>query len=117
MLNSITYFEENCIKIFEKLEDDFIKNPGMFAEYVFGLTNTLHKLGLEMIRDSLETIDQMLNDSPHRRRTWVVDAHHTKTLTTSLGDVTFKKTLFRNKETNERAYLLDCSIRLVSHLP
>ena len=107
MINSITYFEEKCINIFENLEDDFIKNPENFAEYVYGITDTLHKLGLEMIKDSLETMDQMLCDSPQRRRNWVVDAHNAKTLTTSLGAVTFKKTLFLNKETNERAYLLD----------
>ena len=34
MLNSILYFEQFCIKNFEKLEDEFLKNPRNFAEYV-----------------------------------------------------------------------------------
>ena len=107
MLNSILYFEQFCIKNFEKLEDEFLKNPENFAEYVFGLTNLLCKFGTEMLRDSLETIDRMLCESAFRRKSWTIEAHHTKTLVTSLGDVTFQKTLFLNKQTKQRAYLLD----------
>ena len=107
MLNSIIYFEENCTKIFEKLENDFLKNPKNFAEYVYGITDELYKLGREMIKESLEMMDRMLQESPVRRKKWTVEAHHFKTLTTYLGDVTFQKTLFRNKETKEASYLLD----------
>ena len=57
MLNSIIYFEENCTEIFEKLENDFLKNPTNFAGYVYGLVDELHKLGREMIKESLETMD------------------------------------------------------------
>ncbi len=37
----------------------------------------------------------------------MVEAHDIKQLTTSLGDVQFKKTLFTNKETGHSEYLLD----------
>jgi len=107
MMNSIKYFEETCIPFFEKMENDFIRCPGNFAEYVYGITALLHKLGLEMIRESMETIDQMLCDSSLRRKSWTVEAHHTKTLTTSLGNVTFQRTLFLNKKTKKRTCLLD----------
>ena len=107
MLNNILYFEQFCIKNFEKLEDEFLKNPENFAEYVFGLTDLLCKFGTEMLRDSLETMDRMLCESTFRRKSWTIEAHHTKTLVTSLGDVTFQKTLFLNKQTKQRAYLLD----------
>ena len=107
MLNSIIYFEEHCIKNFEKLEDDFIKNPKNFAEYVLGLTDVLCRLGTEMIRDSLETMDQILCRSSLRQRSWTIEAHHARTLLTSLGEVTFKRTLFLNKQTKQRSCLLD----------
>lgn len=107
MVNSIKYFEEECINRFEKLENEFIKNPTKLAEYIYGLTDELHKLGLEMIRESLETMDQMLQKSQIRKKNWVVEAHSNKQLTTSLGDVTFSKTLFTNKETGKSEYLLD----------
>jgi hypothetical protein len=107
MINSIRYFEEECIRRFEKLEDEFIKHPDKLAEYVLELTDELHKLGIVMIKESLESMDQMLQESPVRRKKWVVEAHSHKQLTTSLGDVRFSKTLFTSKETGHSEYLLD----------
>lgn len=112
MLNSIIYFEENCIKNFEELEDKFLREPTKFAEYIYGLTEELHRLGLIMIREALEEMDQMLQNSGVRRKSWTVESHISKTLTTSLGDVNFKKTLFKNKETGECKYLLDHVLQL-----
>ncbi len=56
LINSIKYFEEKNIKNFEKLEDNFINNPLQIAEYVTDLTDELHKLGLEMIKESLDVL-------------------------------------------------------------
>lgn len=97
MINSIKYFEEECISRFEKLEDQFLKHPEQMAEYVLGLTAQLYQLGLKMIEESLEMMNRMLLESPIRRRDWVVEAHIRKQLITSLGAVAFKKTLFTNK--------------------
>ena len=107
MINSIRYFEKECIKKFEKLEDEFMKEPTKIAEYVLRVTEELHKLGLEMIKESLESMNQMLRESPIRLKNWVIEAHDTKQLTTSLGDVQFQKTLFTNRETGKSEYLLD----------
>lgn len=107
MFHSILYFEQFCIKNFEKLEDEFLKNPKNFAEYVFGITDLLCKFGTEMLRDTLETMDHMLCESTFRQKSWNIEAHDTKTLITSLGEVTFEKTLFLNKQTKQHVYLLD----------
>ena len=115
MINSIKYFEEKCISKFEQLEDDFMKEPTKLAEYVFGLTDELHKLGLEMIKESLEYMDMMLRESALRREKWVIETRSKKQLTTSLGDITFNKTFFCNKETGEGEYLLDRIMGLASH--
>ena len=107
MINSIKYFEEECINRFEKLEDEFMKNPQQLAEYITGITSELHQLGLQMIRESLESMDEMLQKSPVRKKNWVVESHMQKQLTTSLGEVRFEKTLFTNKNTGRSEYLLD----------
>ena len=107
MLNSIKYFEEKCINRFEELENNFFKEPTKIAEYVYALTEELHKLGLEMIKDSLEAMDIMLRESQLRKQNWHIEAKTDKQITTSLGDVTFKKTLFHHKTTGEYVYLLD----------
>ena len=115
MINSIKYFEEECINKFEKLENDFMKEPQKLAEYVLGLTEELHNLGLRMIQESLEEMNQMLRKSQKRLHHWVVESHEKKQLITSLGTVTFNKTLFTNKETGESEYLLDRILGLQKH--
>lgn len=112
MKDSIKYFEEECIKRFENLEDEFAREPWKFAEYVEGLTAELHNLGLKMIQESLESLNMMLRNSPKRRQNWVVESHDTKQLITSLGEIEFKKTLFTSKETGKSEYLLDRIIGL-----
>lgn len=107
MYNSIKYFEEECINRFEKLEDDFMKEPAKIAEYILGLTNELHNLGLKMIQESLENMNDMLRNSQKRVQHWVVESHEMKQLITSLGTVSFRKTLFTNKTTGQSEYLLD----------
>lgn len=107
MINSIKYIEEKCINRFEELENEFIRNPTHLAEYALNLTDELHKLGLEMIKEALETMDTMLQKSPRRMKNWVVETHSDKKLTTSLGDVQFRKNLFKNRNTGSSEYLLD----------
>lgn len=96
--SSIRYFEEECINRFEKLEDDFMKETQKLAEYVLGLTEELQNLGLRMIQESLEEMNTMLRKSKKRLQHWVVESNETKQLITSLGTVTFKKTLFTNRK-------------------
>lgn len=115
MIKSIRYFEEECINKFEELENGFLKNPTKIAEYVIGLTEELHQLGLHMVQESLEMMDQMLQESPIRRRNWLVESHQKKQLITSLGEVYFTKTLFTSKETGKSEYLLDRLLGLGEH--
>ena len=97
MLNSIIYFEEKCIKNFEELEDKFLREPTKFAEYIYGLTEELHRLGLIMIQEALEEMDQMLQKSGVRRKSWTVESHISKTLTTSLGGCKLQKDTFQEQ--------------------
>ena len=115
MVKSIKHFAEESISIFEKLEDDFYKHPDKIAEYVKGITRELHKVGLLMIQESLEQMNQQLKDSGKRTTGWYVEKDQPKQLVTSLGTVYFTKTLFINRETGEREYLLDRILGLEKH--
>lgn len=115
MVNSIKHFAENSINIFEKLEENFYKNPKDFYTYVTGITEELHKLGLMIIKESLEDMNQMLIDSGVRKADWIIEKHSNKKLVTSLGTVSFKKTLFTNRNTQESHYLLDQILGMEPH--
>lgn len=115
MINSIKHFEEKCIPIFEKLEGDFYRNPTDVASFITGLTEELHHLGLLMVKEALESMNQMLKESGKRTQSWVVEKDVEKQLLTSLGTVRYKKTLFTNKETGEMEFLLDRIMGLEKH--
>lgn len=66
MIKSIKHFAEESISIFEKLEDDFFQHPEKMAEYVRGITKELHRVGILMIQESLEQMNQQLKDSGKR---------------------------------------------------
>lgn len=107
MYTSIKQFEESGIKKIEKVIENFIKTPTDMASFVYGIRDQVIELGLNIIRETLEDCDQMLRESYKRRLDWQIVKQDKKSLITSLGDVEFNKTLFKNKQTGERAYLLD----------
>ena len=115
MINSIKYFEEKSIPVFEKLEGDLYRNPTDVASFVTGLTEELHQMGLLMVREVLENMNLMLKESGKRVQNWVVEKDVEKQLLTSLGMVQYTKTLFTNKETGEMEFLLDRIMGLEKH--
>lgn len=115
MVNSIKHFAEESIGIFENLEIDFLKHPEKMAEYVKGITKELHKVGLLMIQETLEGMNQQLKESGKRKTEWYIEKDSQKQLITSLGTVHFTKTLFKNRKTGEMEYLLDRILGLEKH--
>ncbi len=115
MVKSIKHFAEESIRIFENLEDEFFKNTEKMAEYIKGNTRELHKVGLLMIQESLEQMNQQLKASGKRTTGWYVEKGSQKQMVTSLGTVHFTKTLFTNRKTGEMEYLLDRILGLEKH--
>lgn len=115
MINSIKYFEEKCISLFEKLEADFMKDPTKISELVLGVTEVVHALGLQVIKDCLEDTDKLLRDSVVRKKHYYIEHHDDKSLITSLGTVLFTKTLFIPKKGGSGIYLLDRVMGLEKH--
>ena len=115
MIKSIQQFEESGIKKLEKIIESFMKNPKDMASFVYGIRDEVIALGLDLIKETLEDCNQMLRDSVKRKQSWEVVRTDEKKLTTCLGTVCFEKTLFRNKQTRESAYLLDRIIGIESH--
>ena len=60
-------------------------------------------------------MDQMIRESGKRKLSWVIEKEASKKLTTSLGTVCFRKTLFTNKKTGEMCYLLDRIMGIEKH--
>ena len=115
MYKSIQQFEESGIKKLEKAVEDFMKKPQSMAEFVYSIRDGVIELALNIIQETLEDCDQMLRDSGRRKKQWEIIRKDPKELITSLGSVHFEKTYFKNKETGERAYLLDRILHIEPH--
>lgn len=114
----IQHFNDVSVGVFDNLITEFYKNPKDIAEFVEGITNELHLVGVMLIQDALEKMDQMIRESGKRKLDWVIERQPkepNKKLTTSLGTVNFKKTLFTNKHTGEMCYLLDRIMGIEKH--
>lgn len=63
MNKSIQHFEEKGICKSEKIIENFLKNPKNMASLVHGIQDVVIKLGLDIIRETLEDCDQMIRES------------------------------------------------------
>ncbi len=115
MDNSVKYFNEVCIKKFSELAADLAENPKDFAAYIKSIQEQLTKLGAEIVKETLEDFDSIIRESPERKADWYIDRKLDRTVTTSLGNVSFSRTLFKRKGSSEYSYLLDEMIGLESH--
>ena len=115
MIKSIQYFEEFGIINLEKVVEKFLQNPKDIASFVYGIQDNVIKLGLDIIKETLENCDETLRNSGKRKQNWQIVKRDEKKLITSLGTVCFEKTLFKNKATGERAYLLDRILGFEEH--
>lgn len=116
MIKSIQQFEEVGVKKLGKVLEDFVKTPKKQAEFVYGVTDAVVRLGLDIIKETFESMDEELRASGLRKSDWVISRRDKTSLITSLGTVTYEKTLFKNKETGTCEYLLDRIMGLESHI-
>ena len=103
---SIQLFQENGIKNIEELVQKFIQNPHKMAEFIGGIKDEVIRLGLDIIKETFDECDEMLRKSRRRKKNWHIVKSDEKSLITSLETVIFNKTLFKNKKTGVRKYLL-----------
>lgn len=115
MINSIQHFQaegvKNLTNIFSNYTDDLTK----FAEMVQGVTREVTKLGLSMIAEELESYDLLLRERQDLRKGWYIERRDETKLLTSLGEISYHKTYFHNRETGEYCYLLDQLMGLEKH--
>ena len=116
MIKSIQQFEAVGVKKLGKVLEDFVKTPEKQAEFVYGVTDSVIQLGLDIIKETFESMDEELRESGIRKSGWVISRRDKTSLITSLGTVKYEKTLFKNKETGVCEYLLDRIMGLESHV-
>ena len=107
MIKSIQQFQSEGVKKLENIFVDYSTDMKKIAEMVQGVTKSVVDLGLSMIAKEQESYDEMLRRNKHIRRGWQIVKRDQTSLVTSLGEVTYHKTLFYHPKEKTYAYLLD----------
>lgn len=115
MINSIQQFQTKGIKNLEKIMTDYSSDLTKIAELVQGVTKNVVELGLSMIAEEWESYDELLRTRKELRPEWYIVKRDETTLLTSMGNVTYHKTLFKNKFTGQYEYLLDRIMGIEKH--
>ena len=115
MINSIQHFCSEGIKNLEKVMLDYSDDMTKIAEMVQGVTKRVTALGVSIIAEEWESYDELLRKRKSLRPEWYIVRRDETTLLTSLGSVTYHKTLFKNKVTGEHEYLLDRIMGIGKH--
>ena len=111
-MNSIQLFAKKGIEKLFDAENGFLKDPSDFAGFVKAIREVTEALEIGVIRDSLELMDKKLRESRERKEKYEVVHKDRRTIITSLGEVSFERTYFREKESRICTYLVDELIEL-----
>ncbi|WP_051671833.1 ISLre2 family transposase [Oribacterium sp. P6A1] len=114
MFSSIQLFEEQGIKNLRKVEDKFIETKDI-ASFVNDVKTEALNLAMNIIAETLERYDEEIRKSTKRKDHWSIIRTDVKSLITSIGTINFKKTFYKNRDTGERAYLLDRELGIEEH--
>ena len=106
MIQSIQQFQAEGVKNLEKVFINYSADMTKIAEMVKGVADSVIRLGLSMIEEELEMYDTFLRENKQARSEWYIERRDKTTLLTSLGSITYHKTLFLHKD---REFRLFCS--------
>lgn len=108
MRNSIQQFSADCLIDLEGIQDSFFKDPTKIAEFVENGSRPFIDAALRFIGETFTKIDNAIRDSASRKRSWyIVRTEPVSELICSIGVIHYQKTLYKNRETGETAFLAD----------
>lgn len=115
MRNSIQHFIDFRITNLQESAKKFSQSPQDVAGFVTAVKEETLRFAQDFIGEVFTSCNDILRESPVRRATWEVVRTDEKTLITSVGSVRYEKTLFKNKKSGERRYLVDAAMGIDSH--
>ena len=107
MYKSILQFNESGTIKLDNICADFFENPNDVASFINNVKEEALRFACAFISDAFEELNGMIKSSPSRKRSWEVVRNDQKSMLTSIGEISYTKTLYKNKKSGSRAYLLD----------
>lgn len=109
---SIISLLQELTKEIVEYENNFFEDVSKFPEYEKEVVEATHKFAARFLGESLSAADEMIRNSGLRKRDYNIQRKDQRNLISTVGDISFTHTLFRDRNTNEYRYLLDDMIKL-----
>ena len=93
-------------------EDQFIQDLGQFPRLEQTVSDLSRKMAADFLSLVLSNADELLRSSGRRKARYNAQRRVTRTLISTVGDVTFDETVFRDRKTGEYRRLLGEMLRL-----
>jgi hypothetical protein len=109
MNNSIQQFMDKGIKNIEIIVKNFMTDQKMnIGELVLNLNKPLQELQRNIVRETIEEIDEVYRNSSYRKDRYVIErSNDTNSFTSTCGEIVYNRTYFKSKETGEFKHLAD----------
>ncbi len=107
MYKSIHQFCENGIINLDDICAGFFEDPENIAGFVNGVKDEVLRFACSYISDAFEEMDEQIRNSALRSKDWTIVRRDRKPMLTSIGEISYNKTLYVHKKSGERSYLLD----------
>lgn len=116
MEHIIQEIAETISKTFEKELKRLFTEERDISEFIIATKEMLDRVGVKLVAEALESLDQAVKNSLDRKRNWVVKSKaDKKTLATIFGEVSYQRTYYQNKKSEEYCYLSDEIVGIKAH--
>lgn len=92
-------------------EEDFLKHLDTFSTFEDSVRTLTNQMAADFIGMALSNADRLIRENGLRKRNYIVQRSRQRTLISSVGDITFTHTLYKDQEGKTRC-LLDELLRL-----
>lgn len=115
-MNIINDITEKIIKHIGYLADKPLRGQAALTGAVEDTLSLMMEIGADIIRDYIEMLEESLITNEDRKAEWNVHIkNREKTIATKLGDITYKRTYYRNRETGAFRHLVDDLLEVEPH--
>lgn len=100
---------------FVEIGGAFLEHPDQFDAMETNAKELTDRAAARFMAGILEYMDDLIRESGARKERFDIQRKRERTLITTAGDVTFRRTLFKSKEDGKTQCLLDRQVRLTPH--
>jgi len=103
-------------KDYYKNLEELVNNKENLSDFIIKTQKTLNKVGVTLVQDLLESLDESILSSNERKKSWYIEKRdQEKNISTVFGVVNYKRTYYKKKEEKEYAYLSDEALGIKPH--